>query len=97
MVKITVPLETFQTYGTDQKLDTLFDLSCRINDNQAEQTEKMETALGVQADKCDSRLKILEERKSKDYNHAGKMGIVGGISAVGLYILAMIAKALFWK
>ena len=68
MAKITVSRETFEQYSSDAKLDTLFDICISINDNQCEQVEK-----------CEPRIKVLENRKFKDRGFAGMMGIIGGI------------------
>jgi len=70
MSKISVSRETFENYDTEGKLNTLFDCICSINDNQCEQV-----------DKCEPRIKALENRRFKDKGFAGLMGLMGGFAA----------------
>ena len=70
MSKISVTRKTFEDYTTEGKLNTLFDCMCSIHDNQCDQVEK-----------CEPRIRKLENRRIKDTGFAGLMGLIGGFAA----------------
>jgi hypothetical protein len=77
--------ETFKEAGPETKMDILFDYQKETSFDIKQIKQLME---GHPLN-CETRFKMLENRKFKDTIVAGSLGFIGGFSA-------MVAKLKFW-